>query len=216
MLFARTAARKHLHLGLDGRIHGRFLSPAGRPRFSASAAGGAPVFEGPVPAGDRLTGTHCPHDPHAATPGHWSAVVTPRAEVGYLITAETDERSDPLESHQPRLHDRSASMTAASAPTAVSTLILVVIGLAILGWVSSRPDTPGGGPAVVRALRLIVHFFTWILIIGGFSGGITFIAYGVSSVAVGDMYGVVVGALGLLLIGITVAFYVAVRPWLRF
>ena len=42
------------------------------------------------------------------------------------------------------------------------------------------------------------------------------IVYGVVSGAVLAFYGVVVAVSGLFLIGITVAFYVAVRPWLRF
>jgi hypothetical protein len=60
--------------------------------------------------------------------------------------------------------------------TAVSTLIGVVFGLAVLGWLSSRPDAPDGGSAVAKARRMIVHFFGWALIIGGFSGGILLIA----------------------------------------
>lgn len=100
--------------------------------------------------------------------------------------------------------------------TAVSTLIGVVFGLAVLGWLSSRPDAPDGGSAVAKALRMIVHFFGWALIIGGFSGGILLIADALIADAFIAFDGVTVGVFGLILLGLTAAFYTAARHWLHF
>lgn len=37
---------QYLHLGLDGRIHGRYLPPAGRPSFSVTSSGWCPAVRG--------------------------------------------------------------------------------------------------------------------------------------------------------------------------
>lgn len=43
MLMVETWREEYLHMGIDGRMHGRFLPPAGRPMFSVTGSGWCPA-----------------------------------------------------------------------------------------------------------------------------------------------------------------------------
>jgi hypothetical protein len=94
--------------------------------------------------------------------------------------------------------------------TAVSTLVLVVIGLAILGWLSSKPDKRGVGSRMARPLSVLTHLLAWMLILGGISAGVILMVYAIT------LEIVVVGLFGLFLIGLTVALCAVISDWLLF
>lgn len=97
--------------------------------------------------------------------------------------------------------------------TATSTLILVIIGMVFLSWISTISDAPERGSLMVTVRGVIVRLLAWALIIGGCSGGIILILYAFTSDDGGGGYGGFVGLFGLLLLGVTLAFTVAIRSF---
>lgn len=102
------------------------------------------------------------------------------------------------------------SMSGGKSLTLVITLVLAISGLAVVGWLSSKPDKPGGMSPLARVLSALVHVPAWAFVIGGFSGGVALILGAIT------LPSLLVGLLGLLLIGATAGLCAMIRNWLRF
>ena len=66
----------------------------------------------------------------------------------------------------------------------------------------------------MRVWRALGHLLVWLLVVGGLVCGALLILYAFASADV-TSYSVTTGLFGLVLIGVTVAFGVAVRGWRR-